>query len=165
MNWYILFALSAKLQKLLKILNNKKELYAFIPLIEYYRRDIKGYALKPLFPSYIFIKTKLNQTQFDILLASMKEDKDGLIKQLKYKDVAALSQEEINMFESLLDSFGVLKMSQAYLIHHKAKIIEGPLQDFENEIIKIDKHNQLAYLNLRFMDRHIQAGLNITSKI
>ena len=149
MNWYILFALSAKLQKLLKILNNKKELYAFIPLIEYYRRDIKGYALKPLFPSYIFIKTKLNQTQFDILLASMKEDKDGLIKQLKYKDVAALSQEEINMFEGLLDSFGVLKMSQAYLIHHKAKIIEGPLQDFENEIIKIDKHKKKHWRRLK----------------
>ncbi|WP_041140166.1 transcription termination/antitermination NusG family protein [Beduini massiliensis] len=165
MNWYILYVLSNKLQKLLKSLNDQKELHAFIPLIEYYRRDTKGYALKPLFPNYIFIKTGLNQIQFDILLTSMKEDKNGLIKQLKYKDAPALSQEEICMFERLLDSSNVLKMSQAYLIQDKAIITGGPLKNFENDIIKIDKHNQLAFLKLKFMNRYIQAGLNITSKI
>ena len=40
-NWYVLFALVAKENKLCSALR-RKGLDAFIPKIEYYRRDIKG---------------------------------------------------------------------------------------------------------------------------
>ena len=40
-NWYVLFALVAKENKLCSVLR-RKGLDAFIPKIEYYRRDIKG---------------------------------------------------------------------------------------------------------------------------
>ena len=55
-------------------------------------------------------------------------------------------------------------MSQAYLQDGKAVIIEGPLKSFENNIVKVDRHNQYAYLDLSFMDRRIKVGLNITCK-
>lgn len=161
MNWYILYSLTAKTKKLIKMLNSQGCVFAFIPLIEYYRRDINDYALKPLFSSYIFVKTSLNQQEFDILLMSMKEDKDGLIRQLKYKDTTALSDDEIEMFDKLLDSSYVLRMSQASLINNRAIISHGPLKYFEQDIVKVDKHNQLAYLDLKFMNRYIQAGLVI----
>ena len=55
-NWYVLFALVAKE----KLCSNSEEkgLDAFIPKIEYYRRDIKGNTLKMLFPGYILLEVK-----------------------------------------------------------------------------------------------------------
>ena len=66
-NWYVLFVLVAKEKKLCSVLT-KKGLNAFIPQMEYYRRDIKGNALKSLFPGYIFIKSEMNQSDFDNFL-------------------------------------------------------------------------------------------------
>jgi len=165
MNWYILYCLSARTEKLVKSLNQEDNLYAFIPRLEYYRRDIKGYALKPLFPSYIFVKSRLNQAEFDSIIRNMKEEKDGLIKQLKYNDVSALREEEITMFEKLLDDQYILTMSKAFIKDKKASITEGPLKYFENNIMKVDRHNQLAYLDLKFMGRYILAGLFIKGRI
>ena len=67
-NWYVLFVLVAKEKKLCSVLT-KKGLNAFIPQMEYYRRDIKGNALKSLFPGYIFIKSEMNQSDFDNFLS------------------------------------------------------------------------------------------------
>ena len=38
------------------------------------------------------------------------------------------------------------------------------MKDNENNIVKVDRHNQYAYLDLSFMDRRIKVGLNITCK-
>lgn len=164
MNWYVLYVLSYKTDSLIRNLNNKEGIEAFSPKCEYYRRKEKDYAIKPLFSGYIFVKTKMNQKQFNYLLQSMKEEKSGLIRQLVNKDISALTKDEIDMFNKLLNSQYITTMSQAYLDNGKAKVYEGPLQYFENNIVKIDKHNQLAYLDLSFMDRKIKVGLTITSK-
>lgn len=165
MNWYILFSLTQKSEKLVKQLNTKKDIYAFIPQMEYYRRDIKDNALKPLFPGYVFVKSKLNQNDFDLLLMNMNEEKDGLIKQLKYRDTNALREDEIVLLKKLLDDQYILRMSQANLDNHKKAVIyTGPLRHFEKNIIKVDKHNKMAYLDIKFLDRYIQAGLSIKAK-
>lgn len=163
-NWYVLFVLVAKSDKLCSLLN-KKGINAFIPQIEYYRRDIKGNALKPLFPGYIFVKSEMDQSDFDNFLYKLGEQKDGLIKQLKEDGVSALRDEEIEMFNKLLNDEGILEMSQAFIEDKRAKVIEGPLIYYQNHIVKVDKHNKLAYLDIEFMNRQILVGLNIKCKI
>lgn len=163
-NWYVLFVLVAKSDKLCSLLN-KKGINAFIPQIEYYRRDIKGNALKPLFPGYIFVKSEMDQSDFDNFLYKLGEQKDGLIKQLKEDGVSALRDEEIEMFNKLLNTEGILEMSQAFIEDKRAKVIEGPLIYYQNHIVKVDKHNKLAYLDIEFMNRQILVGLNIKCKI
>lgn len=163
-NWYVLFALVAKENKLCTVLT-KKGLNAFIPQMEYYRRDIKGYALKPLFPGYIFVRSEMKQSDFDNFIYKLGEQRDGLIKQLKEDGVSALRDEEIEMFNKLLNSEGILEMSQAFIEDKRAKVISGPLINYQNHIVKIDKHNRLAYLDIEFMNRQILVGLNIKSKI
>ena len=163
-NWYVLFVLVAKSDKLCSLLN-KKGINAFIPQIEYYRRDIKGNALKPLFPGYIFVKSEMNQSDFDNFLYKLGEQKDGLIKQLKEDGVSALRDEEIEMFNILLNDEGILEMSQAFIEDKRAKVIEGPLIYYQYHIVKVDKHNKLAYLDIEFMNRQILVGLNIKCKI
>ena len=95
---------------------------------------------------------------------NLDNEKDGLIKQLVYLDTSALKEAEIEMFNYLLDESYVVKMSQAFLQDGKAKVYHGPLKHFEKNIIKVDKYNQVAYLDLSFMNRKIKAGLKITSK-
>ena len=46
-----------------------------------------------MFPGYLFIKTKMNQTEFDTLLLLMKEERDGVIRELKKEEVSALTKE------------------------------------------------------------------------
>lgn len=162
--WYVLFALVAKENKLCSVLR-KKGINAFIPMMEYYRRDIKGNALKMLFPGYIFVRSEMEQRDFDNLLYELGEQRDGLIKQLKDEGVTALRQEEVDMLKKLLNSKGILEMSQAFIEDNKAKVIYGPLIHYQDHIVKIDKHNRLASLDIEFLNRHILAGLEITSKI
>ena len=163
-NWYVLFVLVVKADKLCSLLR-KNGLNAFIPMYEYYRRDIKGIAIKPLFPGYIFVKSPLEQNDFDQVLYNIKEPKEGLIKQLKENDVSALREEEVTMFECILNSEGILTMSQALIVDKRAKVYKGPLIHYQDHIVKVDKHNKLATLDLEFMDRNIVVGLEITSKI
>lgn len=163
-NWYVLFALVAKENKLCSV-RRRKGLDAFIPKIEYYRRDIKGNTLKMLFPGYIFVRSEMKQSDFDNLLYELGEQRDGLIKQLKDDGVTALRDEEIEMFNKLLNSEGILEMSQAFIEDNKAKVIYGPLIHYQDHIVKIDKHNRIAVLDIEFLKRHILAGLEIKSKI
>lgn len=162
-NWYVLFALVAKENKLCSVLR-RKGLDAFIPKIEYYL-DIKGNTLKMLFPGYIFVRSEMKQSDFDNLLYELGEQRDGLIKQLKDDGVTVLRDEEIEMFNKLLNSEGILEMSQAFIEDNKAKVIYGPLIHYQDHIVKIDKHNRIAVLDIEFLNRHILAGLEIKSKI
>lgn len=164
MNWYVLYVLSPKVDQLIHNLNKRDNIKAFTPKCEYYRRKEKDYAIKPLFSGYIFVKSKLSQLEFNDLLLSMDYERDGIIRQLVNDGTTALSYEEIDMFNHLLDGYHVVRMSQAYLEHDKAIVYNGPLKYFENHIIKVDKHNQVAYLDLSFMKRQIKIGLTITGK-
>lgn len=162
-NWYVLFALVAKENKLCSVLR-RKGLDAFIPKIEYYRRDIKGNTLKMLFPGYIFVRSEMKQSDFDNLLYELGEQRDGLIKQLKDDGVTALRDEEIEMFNKLLNSEGILEMSQAFIEDNKAKVIYGPLIHYQDHIIRVNTHNYTAYLDLTFFDRKIKLGIVMTCK-
>lgn len=164
MNWYILYVLSRKTEHLLRNFNRKKGIEAFIPKYEYYLRINKSIDVKPMFNGYIFIKTEMNQMEFNCMLSKMDDEKDGLIKQLVKKETSALRKEEIEMFNHLLNSSYVACMSQAYIDNGKAVVYNGPLQYFEKNIVKVDKYNRVAYLDLLFLDRRIQVGLEITSK-
>ena len=69
------------------------------------------------------------------------------------------------MFKKLLNSKGILEMSQAFIEDKRAIVTDGPLIYYQDHIVKIDKHNKLAYLDLEFMYRQVLVGLNIKSKI
>lgn len=161
MNWYVLFTLGRKTNQIASHLNRRNDIDAFIPQYEFYYRKTKEYMIRPMFPNYIFVKTHYNQLEFNILINRMGEEKDGLIRQLSKDGVSALRQEEIEMFKLLLDSDHVVRMSQAYLQDGKAIVYEGPLKAFEEQIVKVDVHNQFAYLDLLFLRRRIKVGLKI----
>ena len=164
MNWYVLYTLSQKTNKILTNLNRKKELIAFIPEYEVCHRKTKEITIKPMFNNYIFVKTMLSQCEFNDLLLKMKDDNSGLIKQLKNSETSALRADEIDFFSVILDSNYVVRLSYGYQEDGVTHIIEGPLKLYEKHIVKVDKHNQCAYLDLLFFDRRIMLGIDFKSK-
>lgn len=164
MNWYVLYCLSHRTNRILSNLRRRKELEAFIPESEVFHRDSKEITTRPLFDHYIFIKTKLNQEEFNDLLLSMKEENDGLIRQLKNDGTSALRKEEIDFFEAVLDKKHIVRISYGYKSNGKTIITSGPLLAYQNHIVRVDTHNHTAYLDLTFFDRKIIVGINITGK-
>lgn len=159
MNYYVLYCQTVKTEKVCERLNKKKHIEAFIPKMEKYLRVKDEVVLQVMFPGYLFIKTELDQLEFDSLLYSLNEEKDGIIKELKKNEVSALTEKEIELFDHLLDNRSILKMSTGYKDQGKTIIIDGPLLYFQNDIISTDKRDRIAVLDISFLDRNIKAGL------
>ena len=160
-NWYILFVQTEK-QSQLCVLLAQEGVHAFLPMMEYYRRDRKGLAGKPMFPGYIFVQSELNQKEFDSLLDSMAERRWGFIRQLKEEGGTALTEEERAFFQWLLDDTGTVRMSYGYLNPAgKAVITYGPLIGCEKHIRKLDKHNRSVMMDFAFREEPVKLGLTI----
>ena len=52
-----------------------------------------------------------------------------------------------------------VRYQEEYIVNGKAIITKGPLKAFEDNIVNLDKRNRLAYLDIKFLDRNIKAGL------
>ena len=160
-NWYILFVQTEK-QSQLCFLLEQEGVHAFLPMMEYYRRDRKGLAEKPMFPGYIFVQSELTQKEFDSLLDFMEERRWGFIRQLKEEGRSALTEEEKAFFQWLLDDGGTARMSYGYLNPAgKAVITCGPLIGCERHIRKADRHNRLVLMDFAFREEPVKLGLTI----
>lgn len=160
-NWYILFAETGK-QSQLCLLLGQEGVHAYLPMMEYYRRDRKGLAEKPMFPGYIFVQSDLTQKEFDGLLDSMEERRWGFIRQLKDEGGSALTEEEKAFFQWLLDDGGTARMSYGYLDPAgKAVITCGPLVGCERHIRKTDRHNRQVLMDFAFREEPVKLGLTI----
>ncbi len=162
MNYYVLSVQTQTQDVFCELLNREKGLVAYCAKLEYYRRDIKGIALKALFPGYIIVKSEYNQSQFDDVLKRM-EVKKGFQKELKFDGTSALTDEEIQVLNMLLDESGVLRMSYGHLENRRIVIDKGPLVGFEQYVTKVDKHNHILCFDLYFLEnQQWKAGITIT---
>lgn len=116
-------------RKALSYIQSQKDTEAFIPRMERYIRSKDKIVIQNMFPGYLFIKTTMNQTEFDTLLLLMKEERDGVIRELKKEEVSALTKEEIKLLDILLNKQYILVMSKGYKINGRTKIIEGSLKN------------------------------------
>ena len=159
MNYYVLYCQTLKCEGVCRRLNGKGKLQAFIPQMESYHRLSNQILLKTMFPGYVFIKSELNQSEFDALLSSLSDERNGIIKELKKSEVSALTQDEIDLYQRLWNQYGILIMSEGYKENGKTIVTKGPLLSFQEEIIATDKRDMVAVLKLTFLDRNIKAGI------
>lgn len=163
MNWYILYVLCGNEEMVVTALKQEDDFLAFVPKMEYYRRDQKKVAMKAMFPGYVFVKTKLAPVEFHKALTAVRVQRQRMMKELTYEDATSLKPQEVAYFENLLDECGLMKMSTGIIEDRKLKILDGPLQHYENRIVKVDKHERMAYLDLEFMKRHIKAAFQLVN--
>lgn len=159
----MLFVQTLYEDKLCSFLNRSEAIQAFSAKLEYYRRDRKTYELKSLFPGYVFVIADLNQLEFNDWLRK-QEMKKGFIKQLQYDHVSALQKEEIQILTVLLNEYHVLPMSYGHLENNKIVIDHGTLKGLESYIVKYDKRNRLASLDLFFLNQRWIAGVSLERK-
>ena len=82
------------------------------------------------------------------------------------EDAAAdLTEEESSFLDTVLDDDGIQRMSAGYRESDgKIAVMEGPLVAYASRIVKVDRHERAAYLNLRFREIDIVAGLEVRPK-
>lgn len=159
MNCYVLFCQTLKTEKVCQMLNRKDKIRAFIPRMESYMHRTDEIILKVMFPGYLFVETELHQDEFNALLYSLNEEKDGIIKELKKTDVSALTDDEIHLLSQLLNKQGILKMSEGYKYNNRTIVTKGPLLQFQEQIIDTNKRDMIAILEIKFLNRNIKAGM------
>lgn len=163
-NCYVLYCQHYKIEQLMNRLNTKEDIFAFIPRMETYRRDVDHLVLTNMFPGYLFVLTKRSRNEFRDFLVNLGDEKSGLIKELKKDDVSSLTKDEIHLFENLLNQQGILKMSYGKRIDGQSVALEGPLVHYSNEIRKVDFYRRQAYLNIQFLNRNIICGFTVDRK-
>jgi transcription antitermination factor NusG len=157
-NCYVLMTASSKEEEVCRFLNENEGIDAFSPKMEFYHRVADEIRLKTLFPGYIFVLTTLNQKEADERFRHFPL-KNTSFKELKYEGVSALKPEEKQILRMLLDEKRILRMSKGILLNKKLHVLEGPLTGMDEYIIKYDKHNRLATLNLTFLDQRWVVGV------
>ena len=60
----------------------------------------------------------------------------------------------------------IVDMSLGYIEGDIIKITNGPLMGYEGQIVKIDRHKRIAYIDISLFDQitRVQVGLEIISK-
>lgn len=161
MNYYVLFVQIQWCERLISVLNKNKDVVAFIPKMEMYRRDSTQYVLEVMFPGYVFVKTEMDQLEFDQFLFHLQEQKKGFIKELKREEVSSLTKQEIEFLNDFLDDSYILRMSHGTRIDGRSIPFKGPLVKYMNHIKRVNFYRNVAYLDIEFMHREIMVGFTV----
>ena len=141
----------------------------FIPMWEYYRRDRKSIETKLMFIGYIFIRTDLSRSElYDVCKNLAKPVRAHLLDDIDHlwdkneDSLFDLTSEEELFFDSILDDTGTERMSRGYLgSGDRAVVMEGPLKGYADRIVKLDKRNWIAWLDMQIGGQLVKAGLQI----
>ena len=151
----------------------------FLPMREYYRRDKKENDLKPLFPGYLFVYSDMGRKELHEFLLEHRVKVASFLKELgrygqelpegqeasKEDTAADLTEEESRFLDTVLDEDGIQRMSAGYRESNgQIVVMEGPLVEYAGRIVKVDRHERVAYLNVRFREIDIAAGLEVKPK-
>ncbi len=151
----------------------------FLPMREYYRRDRKENDTKPLFPGYLFVYSDMDRQELHEFLAGQREKIPSFLRELglgrkelsgepdweNENAVADLTDDECRFLDLMLDEKGIQRLSAGYRENSgNIVVMEGPLREFAQKIVRVDRHERLAYLNLRFREFDVMAGLEIKPK-
>ena len=122
-----------------------------------------GYIIKDLYPDYVFIKSEMDQLEFNERFKEFFKSIDGIAQLLEFEDVYVLKTEEQILMERLLDNKNIIRHSVGNIVNSKLIVEKGPLVNLENKVIKIDRHQRLAVLKSDFFNK-ITVPLEVVSK-
>lgn len=171
-NWYICFVQGGKEKSICRYINEKeKEVEAFIPSVEIYqKKEGQSFFVKKLmFPSYVFIKSDLGHSEFQIILKRLRNEKEGFIRELKHdnEDTTALLPEERDFLEKLMNKDYIVKNSIGIIEGNQVVIRNGPLQGYESMVKKVDRHKRIGFLEVDIFGKivRVKVGLEVLKKI
>lgn len=168
-NWYVIQVRSGKEEEIKEACRKlvSKEAYkeCFIPKYKKMKKYHGSWheVEDILFKGYVFMITD----HIDDLFNQLKLVPD-LTKVLGNDGsyIAPIFEDEARMLLKFGKAEHIVEMSKGYIVGDKVNIISGPLTDYQGEIIKIDRHKRIAYINLKMFDQvtTVKVGLEIISK-
>lgn len=158
--WYVLYVRTGAESRVVSELAQYAELHGypktevdpFCPESEsYYRASRprtpgKTYRRRPLFPSYVFVETRLDAGEFLTQFGSYIYSSRDVIRILKSGDSTniALPREERIRLEYLLMGKRCVEHSVGYIVGDKITVMAGPLRGAEGLIVYVNRHNRYA---------------------
>ena len=171
MNYYVLFVKGKEEVRVCEFLNAYcSDWDVFFPLMEkfYRRKGLDEIVRCPLFPCYVFVRTKMDAFEFHRVLFSLRGQFSGLIRELEYEndEIPALLDDEVLFLERILNDDGVMEMSRGVICDGVLTVLSGPLMGLESLVSFVDRHKRLAFVDWIFQGRKVclKFGLEIMDK-
>jgi len=180
---YVLFIMTGHEKEALQsidIILDNKSVKPFLPTIElpFRRRGIVKNEIKPMFPGYMFIRTKMPYEEFINKIFGCIRYSSYILKLLNYGgwQQVSMNHNERKMLESLWkekdennnqNENTCIKSSKAIIEGDTVIVTEGPLKDKESLLKKINRHKMQAVIEVELFgeNKEITVGLEIVKKI
>ena len=160
--WYAVWVRSGQEDRVLELCKTFRHYYpdayeeCFIPTYEKYRK-VKGQPTKQLahlLPGYLFF------------VSDHPQELQKLLKRIP-EFAKTLGDDEVEFLQRYTGEERILKMSEGYLVGSELVVTDGPLKDYQGEVMKIDRHKRTAVLELEFLGRKtkVTVGLEVVRKV
>ncbi len=173
MYWYVLFVQTGREHKVESFLKEQLDLEIFFPFVPmqeilFKKAGMIKKELKPLFPGYVFIETRIPDKEFLKAVSIPVYASHDIISILKY------SENEISMKESekklllrLCNDYFCIESSRGIIEGDRIYITEGPLRGLESTIKKVNRHTRQTLIELEILGgkRFVSVPLEIVDKI
>lgn len=150
MFWYVAHVKNGFATKIVTVLNNQENIEAFIPKKEMWfhgRESKSSYTTVELYPDYVFIKSKLNKEEFNMLFKEFFRTIAGLVEVLDYDNVYPLSKDEQYLLERLFNDHYVIERTLGKRVNTRFLPVSGPLIGLGDKITKVNRHKRCALLD------------------
>jgi transcription antitermination factor NusG len=141
-NWYVLYVRSCQEKRANSALSYSG-IESYLPLVEEIRQwsDRKKKVIKPLLPSYLFVKINSKR---DI---HFSKSADGVVDFVKFgSEYAKINVNEIDKIKSFLSCSDIEKKDSTYEMPvkgQKMRIVLGPLKGLECQVDKSNSHTKV----------------------
>lgn len=164
--WYALFVKTGQEEKTKTAIEATfKDIKAIVPTRELRERKAGKWEIvkRKLFPGYVLLKGEISVEDYYKMktlpvATNFLRDEDGLLE---------IDKRELRALNILLREDENVRISTAYKIDEKIKIIQGPLVGFEANIESIDARKGRAKVKMDFLGetRIVQLGIDFIDKI
>ena len=173
-NWFVFFVQTGKEEIVCDYLNkmsSNKGSIEFIPRIQLICKNSKQVRkeLKPMFPGYVFYKTKVDAESFVSQIMPLARKFKHIINLLGRENInyMSLCEEEKNFLIKFCDNQHVVCESLGFIKGDRILVTSGPLKGIENVIKRINRHKRRAEIEWEFLGdvRRITVSLEIVKKV
>nr|WP_240464225.1 antiterminator LoaP [Paenibacillus apiarius] len=124
--------------------------------------------LKPLFPSYVFLESKLSSLEFIKSTNALIYTSRDIFRLLRYSESeVSMRDSERQALVSLCNDDYCIRSSCGIIEGDSIQITDGPLKGWDSKVKKINRHKRQAVIELELMGdiRLVNVALEIVKKI
>lgn len=166
MFWYVIYMNFDCGYDFIKLLNQDKENFAFIPKVEKWFgcKSIHTYLPIDLYPHYLFVKSSLNEEEFLKKYKELLESLSRFGKVIEQGDVIVLNKFEQELLSQLFQEQDTIRHSVGNIINKTLIVDEGPLIGLEKYVKKVNRHKRFVLLDFGLFDSMMKLPMEIITK-